>query len=91
MTDMVGGVLFTFFLIAIHSLLNLLSSPFSRRSVAAIKMLTSCVARICLRGNLAGPLLTDEIGKGRTTISGRQGAAVAAPGPAARRESWVVA
>jgi hypothetical protein len=44
LTGMAGGVLFTFYFIAINPLLNRLGKPFLQRLVAAIKRLNACAA-----------------------------------------------
>ena len=74
---MIGGLTFSFYFIALHSLLNAFSPPIEADAIPAVKMIISCVASVCLAGGSIGLLAVSAAGTGRVKAMGVAGAVIA--------------
>jgi hypothetical protein len=73
---MIGGLTFSFYFIALHSLLNAFSPPIKADAIPAVKMIISCVASVCLAGGSIGLLAVRAAGTGRVKAMGVAGAVI---------------
>lgn len=73
---MAGGLTFSFYFIALHSLLKAFSPPIEAGAVPAVKMVISCVASVCLAGGSIGLLSLSAAGTGRVKALGVAGAVI---------------
>jgi hypothetical protein len=74
---MTGGLTFSFYFIALHSLLSAFSPPIEADAIPAVKMVVSCIASVCLAGGSMGLLAVGAAGTGRVKAMGVAGAVIA--------------
>jgi hypothetical protein len=73
---MTGGLTFSFYFLALHSLLNAFSPPIEADAIPAVKMVISCIASVCLAGGSIGLLALGAAGTGRLKAMGVAGAVI---------------
>jgi hypothetical protein len=73
---MAGGLTFSFYFIAPHSLLKAFSPPIEAGAIPAVKMAISCVASMCLAGGSTGLLAVSAAGTGRVKALGVAGSVI---------------
>ena len=74
---MIGGLTFSFYFIALHSLLKAFSPPIEADAIPTVKMIISCVASVCLAVGSIGLLAVSAAGTGRVKAMGVAGAVIA--------------
>jgi hypothetical protein len=73
---MSGGLTFSLYFIALHSLLKAFSPPIEAGAIPAVKMVISCVASSCLACGPIGLLAVSAAGTGRIKALGVAGAVI---------------
>jgi len=73
---MTGGLTFSLYFIALHSLLKAFSPPIDAGAIPAVKMVVSCVASVCLACGSIGLLAMSAAGTGRVKALGVAGAVI---------------
>jgi hypothetical protein len=71
-----GGLTFSFYFIALHSLLKAFSPPIEAGAIPGVKMVISCVSSVCLAGGSIGLLALRAAGTGRVKALGVVGAVI---------------